>query len=276
MKKTTKKIIASALAATMVMASSAMVFADETTGSAVSTGDAAKPVYEELTPCKVSATKTVADGQVTVTISVDGDVSLFDFGIVYDANEVTYKSYKKDAAFGEAYDGANGIMAASNNAELNYVVIGGTSDELTYKGTALTVVFDAKVENPTISVIKDSKSVLDAYNSTGATGTFNDFLDTDPFDGKGPEEVEAVADTPVTTPDAPVESPAATTPATTDGSNNGGTTTTTTTAPATTTAAATTTKKSPKTGDAGVVLPIVAICGAAAAVAVASKKKVED
>lgn len=47
-------------------------------------------------------------------------------------------------------------------------------------------------------------------------------------------------------------------------------------AAATTPAAKTNTKKAPGTGDAGVVLPIVAICGAAAAVAVASKKKVED
>ena len=267
MKKTTKKIIASALAAAMVMASSVMVFADDASGSAVdASGSAAKPAYEELTPCKVSATQTVADGVVTVTVNVDGDVSLFDFGIAYDASEVTYKSYKKDAAFGEAYDAANGIMAASNNTDLSYVVIGGTSDELTYKGTAFTVTFETKVDAPKISVVKDSKAVLDAYTAAGATGSFTEFLATDPFDGKGPEE------TPVELPKKDDEKPADPTP-TAPATTAPATTAPATTAPAATTAAA---KKSPKTGDAGVVLPIVAICGAAAAVAVASKKKVED
>ncbi|MBO5099074.1 MAG: hypothetical protein J6C16_02780, partial [Clostridia bacterium] len=81
MKKTTKKIIASALAAAMVMASSAMTFAD-TTGEAVSTGDAATTEYEALTKCSYTSEMTV-DGKVaTVTISVDGDVSAFDFGLM--------------------------------------------------------------------------------------------------------------------------------------------------------------------------------------------------
>lgn len=277
MKKTTKKIIASALAATMVMASSAMVFADVTGDAAqtttdaattatsdatTATSDAAKATYEELTKCSYSTQMRIADGCAYVDVLVDGDVSAFDFGFMYKADEVEYDTYELNADFDKAFaKKAQGILAVNDQKDQSYVVAGGTSDECTFKGVAFTITFKLKdgVTAPAISVVKDSKAFLDAYNAASATGTLADFVATKPFEGDAPEAT--VVEVPAT------ETPATETPATEAPATSAPAAAPATSAPAPT---------SPKTGDAGVVLPIVAICGAAAAVAVASKKKVED
>lgn len=295
MKKTTKKIIASALAAAMVMASSVMTFADEATG------------YEEITKCNVSSKMTVeeVDGAkvATVTISISGDdCRMFDLGLMYDADTMQFVSCRKTPDFDEAYSTINGSVLSNDQKDQSYVVIGATctADEFSYDGEALLVKFNVKGDEATpINVVKDSKYILDAYNASGATGTLADFLASDkaPADAPKPSVVEPeVPEDPTTPPTDPTDDPNNNTNngdnnnTNTDNNNtnnntdnnnnannNGTQGTTTTTAPATTAPSAAANKaKSPKTGDAGVVLPIVAICGAAAAVVVASKKKVED
>ena len=282
MKKISKKIIASALALAMTVAGSVVTFADT-----------------EMPKPEGSAVISEDSSSITVTVSASGDfVAGFDYGVAYDSEKVAIKSLALSDEFKAFLEKNSGINQSANNAALSYVVIGGVvsdTDPLTgaandtnYSGVVGSVTFTVKegVDATTaqFAVVSDSATIAKEQLAEGQNMLqfAQEKEDIAPIVPSTPAPVETEAPATTTAPADETEAPATTTaPA--------ATTTTApadvkpseaakTTAPAKTTAAApaATTKTSPKTGDAGVVLPIVAICGAAAAVAVASKKKVED
>lgn len=295
MKKITKKILASALALAMTVAGSVVTFAD----GEMPTGSA----------------NVVADGNsITVTVSASGDFKNgYDYCVAYDGSKVSAKSIKLDDEFKAFIESGQGITQQRAFQDTEYVVLGGTTagqnemgeDVSTeYSGTIGSVTFELKdgADASTAEFVVVTNGSPAAKANPGVK-----MMDIAKDPSKAPEGT--VIGT-VTTPTVKTEEPTPTegnptdAPAPTD--NQGGSTggdqqpggstggdqqggsnntqnpvvpTTTTAAPAApvnTTAAKSKSTKAAKTGDAGVVLPIVAICGAAAAVAVASKKKVED
>ena len=277
--KISKKILASALALAMTVAGTTVAFADETV---------AMP--------KGGISNIAVDGNtVTVTVSASGDFAAgFDYGIAYDDTKVEVTDYSVSEDFEAFLKKGQGINTGAVQSEQAYVVLGGVTTNQDKLGKEVPTTYDGVIGSVTFSVNKGvdasslpfavvtgSADVAKANAGTKLVATSEGQANT-----KTPADFAATP-APATTAPATTTAPAeeTTAPATTTAPAENTTVAPTTTAKTTTavtttatakTTATATTKTSPKTGDAGVVLPIVAICGAAAAVAVASKKKVED
>ena len=274
--KISKKILASALALAMTVAGTTVAFADETVAMPEGTG-----------------VVTVDGNTVTVTVSASGDFAAgFDYGIAYDDTKVAVTDYSVSEDFEAFLKKGQGMNTGAVQKDQAYVVLGGVTTNQDKLGNEVPTTYDGVIGSVTFSVNEGvDASTLQFAVVTGSA---------DLAKANAGEKLIKVAPTTIT------PAPATTAPATTTAPAEETTAPATTTAAATTTApaenttvaptttataktttavtktaaakttATATTKTSPKTGDAGVVLPIVAICGAAAAVAVASKKKVED
>lgn len=282
--KISKKILASALALAMTVAGTTVAFADETVAM----------------PKGGISNITVDGSTVTVTVSASGDFAAgFDYGIAYDDTKVAVTDYSVSEDFEAFLKKGQGMNTGAVQKDQAYVVLGGVTTNQDKLGNEVPTTYDGVIGSVTFSVnegvdasslpfavVTGSADVAKANAGTKLVATSEGQANT-----KTPAEFAAPATTAPATTTAPAEettAPATTTAAATTTAPAENTTvapTTTATAKTTTavtktatakTTAAATTKTSPKTGDAGVVLPIVAICGAAAAVAVASKKKVED
>ena len=263
--KISKKILASALALAMTVAGTTVAFADETVAM----------------PKGGISNITVDGSTVTVTVSASGDFAAgFDYGIAYDDTKVAVTDYSVSEDFEAFLKKGQGINTGAVQEDQAYVVLGGVTTNQDKLGNEVPTTYDGVIGSVTFSVnegvdasslpfavVTGSADVAKANAGTKLVATSEGQANT-----KTPAEFAAPATTAPATTTAPAEN---TTVAPTTTATAKTTTAVTKTATAKTTAAATT-KTSPKTGDAGVVLPIVAICGAAAAVAVASKKKVED
>lgn len=275
--KISKKILASALALAMTVAGTTVAFADETVAMPKGTG-----------------VVTVDGSTVTVTVSASGDFAAgFDYGIAYDDTKVAVTDYSVSEDFEAFLKKGQGMNTGAVQKDQAYVVLGGVTTNQDKLGNEVPTTYDGVIGSVTFSVNEGvDASTLQFAVVTGSADVAKanadkKLIDVDPTIVITP----APATTAPATTTAPAEettAPATTTAAATTTAPAENTTvapTTTATAKTTTavtktatakTTATATTKTSPKTGDAGVVLPIVAICGAAAAVAVASKKKVED
>ena len=279
--KISKKILASALALAMTVAGTTVAFADETVAM----------------PKGGISNITVDGSTVTVTVSASGDFAAgFDYGIAYDDTKVAVTDYSVSEDFEAFLKKGQGINTGAVQNDQAYVVLGGVTTNQDKLGNEVPTTYDGVIGSVTFSVnegvdasslpfavVTGSADVAKANAGTKLVATSEGQANT-----KTPADFAATPD-PATTAPATTTAPAeeTTAPATTTAPAENTTVAPTTTATAKTTTAVTTTatakttatattKTSPKTGDAGVVLPIVAICGAAAAVAVASKKKVED
>ena len=279
--KISKKILASALALAMTVAGTTVAFADETVAM----------------PKGGISNITVDGSTVTVTVSASGDFAAgFDYGIAYDDTKVEVTDYSVSEDFEAFLKKGQGMNTGAVQSEQAYVVLGGVTTNQDKLGKEVPTTYDGVIGSVTFSVNKGvdasslpfavvtgSADVAKANAGTKLVATKEGQANT-----KTPADFAATP-APATTAPATTTAPAeeTTAPATTTAPAENTTVAPTTTATAKTTTAVTTTatakttatattKTSPKTGDAGVVLPIVAICGAAAAVAVASKKKVED
>lgn len=110
------------------------------------------------------------DRKLTAVLSVNANLLSFDYGIAYNANQITVDEFSWDADFQTAYEKQYGMLDAGNKNEEQYVVVGGicVGEEFKYNGPIATITFTVKddvTDVDSIMVIKDSESVM---KETGA------------------------------------------------------------------------------------------------------------
>ena len=168
MKKITKKIFASVLAATMVMA----------TGVITSAETVATP--------SISEAKLTEEGKISVTVNATGKLETFDFGLVYDEKVVKLSTYV-DPDLGEEVNDITlsakatkvfqgRVITCEPMAGYNYLVMGGANEKAPeFNNEALyTIVFDVidkDAKEATFKVVKDSKINKENINEVEASDT---------------------------------------------------------------------------------------------------------
>ncbi len=306
MKKITKKILASALALAMTVAGSVVTFAE----GEIPTGTASVVSDGQTVTVTVSASGDFKNG-FDYGVAYDGSKVTVEDLVLADEFAAFLKSGQgidQQRVFQDTeYAVLGGTIAGEdklgNKVPTDYSgVVGSVTfkvkdgvDASTAEFVLVTNSSPAAKANPGVKmmdIVKDPSKVPAGVVVGNATTPEIKTEAPAPTDNN-PTEAPAPTDNNPTEAPAPTDNQGGSTGGdqqpggSTGGDQQGGSNntqnpvvpTTTTAAPAApvnTTAAKSKSTKAAKTGDAGVVLPIVAICGAAAAVAVASKKKVED
>ena len=127
---------------------------------------AADPAEEEALPATDARITDHGDGTVTLTVTVDGALSSFDYGVAYSPMEAELLSYQFTDAFFASYGENMGSgmthsfeegVRVSENAR--YVVFGGMAKKGTaYQGDFFTLTFRLKQGAATVALVRDSAS----------------------------------------------------------------------------------------------------------------------
>ena len=136
----------------------------------VVTGINPSPVSAELiTTCAPTLDAVVnEDGTVTVSIKATGNVEVFDFGLMYEAEQVTCTKSSWNSTFRNTYSEYSGMYVKNDMSDYRYIVFGGTAnDNVQYDGEIATATFTFadSVTQTVFRITTDSahyKKMLDA------------------------------------------------------------------------------------------------------------------
>ena len=133
------------------------------------------------------------DGTISVTLSASGNLSLFDYGIVYDSEKVSV--YESDIQFSSDLSDLSDCPVMTKNVADNYAILAGVlpEDEVSYEGVVATITFRKKgVTWGEISVVKDSVKAF--KDKTDLSEVEKDYVIEDDY--KEPEPTPTPTPTP--------------------------------------------------------------------------------
>lgn len=139
-----KKAIAFSLVMVMALAGMVALGANEVSAATICSSD-------------ITAIKN-SDNTITVVISTAGDMSEFDFGIVYDNTKLSPQRINWNDGFRKFYGEVNGLYTQADLG--TYVVVGGVTDRTcSYWGDLVKVTFNVIGDTPgSVMLVHDSAS----------------------------------------------------------------------------------------------------------------------